>query len=93
MARTWERACSRARLGHVIRYIGRGRAAAKALRKPDARRLATTAQALTAVCGIRPWISAGPWRPIRALACPVWPVLLMLASADRRAGQLGLPEP
>src|SRR6516165_3585473 len=36
MARTWERACSRVRLGHVIRYIGRGRAAAKALRTPDA---------------------------------------------------------
>ena len=36
MARTWERARSRVRLGHVIRYIGRGRAAVKAPRKPDA---------------------------------------------------------
>ena len=29
MARTWERAWSRVRLGHVIRYIGRGRAATR----------------------------------------------------------------
>ncbi len=37
LASTWERACSRVRLGHVIRYIGRGRAAAqvRAPRKPD----------------------------------------------------------
>jgi hypothetical protein len=38
MARTWERACSRVRLGHVIRYIGLGRAVAKAPHKGPRRR-------------------------------------------------------
>jgi hypothetical protein len=37
MGEAWEQACSRARLGHVIRYIGRLRPAkVRGPRKPDA---------------------------------------------------------